>query len=117
MEALGYSSARFISFLVNDPEKSPGFIYRLEGPIATALVFQSGKLVTTGAQSVEAITEAIQVTADAIRDLGVDIPPDPEATVQNIVMSGDFGQELHLNAIAIGRFLPGFIAFSRVRCP
>ena len=85
-----------------NPDKSPGLIYRLEDPNTTALVFRSGKLVATGAQSVRAITETIQITADTIRDLGVDIPPDPEATIQNIVMSGDFGQELYLNAIAIG---------------
>jgi transcription initiation factor TFIID TATA-box-binding protein len=39
---------------------------------------------------------------DELRALDIEVPEDPEITVQNIVTSADIGQSLNLNAIAIG---------------
>ena len=85
-----------------DPEKFPGLIYRTENPRATALLFRSGKLVCTGAKSVDGVHQAIEITFDALRGLGLEVDDDPTITVQNMVVSGDLGQKLNLNAIAIG---------------
>ena len=38
----------------------------------------------------------------ALSNLGLTVDEDPEITVQNIVVSGDLGETLNLNAIAIG---------------
>lgn len=85
-----------------NPDDFPGLIFRIQEPTATALVFRSGKVVITGAQSVADGIEAVQVIAAMIRDLGLDVPAEPEITIQNIVFSGDLGYVLNLSAIAIG---------------
>jgi transcription initiation factor TFIID TATA-box-binding protein len=85
-----------------NPDNFPGLIFRIPEPTATALVFRSGKLVITGAQSVADVTEAVQVTAAMIRELGLAVPADLEITVHNIVVSGDLGYALNLSVIAIG---------------
>ena len=43
-----------------EPEQFPGLVYRPEGFPAVTLVFASGKVVITGASSVETATEAFQ---------------------------------------------------------
>ena len=85
-----------------DPEKFPGLIYRTEEPQATALIFRSGKIVCTGANSVEGVYEALESAFEALRNLSIRVDEDPVVTVQNIVVSGDLGETLNLNAIAIG---------------
>jgi TATA-box binding protein (TBP) (component of TFIID and TFIIIB) len=80
-----------------NPEQFPGIVYRPANHArATALIFRSGKIVCTGATSVEGIHEAVDATFDALRDIGVPVEESPEITVQNIVTSGDFGQVLNL---------------------
>ena len=85
-----------------DPEKFPGLIYRIEEPHATALIFRSGKLVCTGADSVDGVHEALEATFETLSNLGLSVDDDPVITVQNIVVSGDLRENLNLNAIAIG---------------
>jgi transcription initiation factor TFIID TATA-box-binding protein len=85
-----------------DPENFPGLIYRIEEPHATALIFRSGKLVCTGADSVDGVHEALASTFETLGNLGLSVDDDPAITVQNIVVSGDLGENLNLNAIAIG---------------
>lgn len=85
-----------------DPDQFPGLVYRMQDPKAAALIFRSGKIVCTGANSVEGVHEALQIVFDDLRDLGIEVADDPEITVQNIVSSADLGQQLNLNAIAIG---------------
>ena len=85
-----------------DPEQSPGLIYRIEEPHATALIFRSGKLVCTGADSVDRVHEAFTSTFETLSNLGLSVDDDPPITVQNIVVTGDLGESLNLNAIAIG---------------
>ncbi|WP_160135389.1 TATA-box-binding protein [Halococcus salsus] len=85
-----------------DPEEFPGLIYRIEEPHATALIFRSGKIVCTGANSVDGVHEALASVFETLRDLSLRVDDDPTITVQNIVVSGDLGERLNLNAIAIG---------------
>ncbi|AFK21128.1 TATA-box-binding protein (plasmid) [Haloferax mediterranei ATCC 33500] len=85
-----------------DPENFPGLVYRTENPKAACLVFRSGKIVCTGADSVEDVNTAIETLFDDLDDLGIPVPDDPNTTVQNIVSSADLGAALNLNALAIG---------------
>ena len=85
-----------------DPENFPGVIYRTTEPRTTALLFRSGKIVVTGASSVEAVEDALSKVFAELRELGIETTDDPEITIQNIVASADLGQQLNLNAIAIG---------------
>ncbi len=84
-------------------EKFPGVVYRLTEPKTAALIFASGKVVFTGAKSVNDVETAVgKKVLDKLRGAGVDIKGKPEITVQNIVASADLGRPLDLNAIAIG---------------
>lgn len=85
-----------------DPDNFPGLVYRTQDPKAAALIFRSGKVVCTGAKSVDDVTTALEYVFDEFRELGVDVAPSPDIEIQNIVSSADLGHTLNLNAIAIG---------------
>ncbi|MWV63580.1 TATA-box-binding protein [Halorubrum sp. JWXQ-INN 858] len=85
-----------------DPEQFPGLVYRTVDPKSAALIFRSGKIVCTGANSIAAVHESLETVFERLRDLSIPIDDDPEITVQNIVTSADLGETLNLNAIAIG---------------
>jgi transcription initiation factor TFIID TATA-box-binding protein len=84
-----------------EPEQFPGLIYRLKDPKTATLLFRSGKVVCTGAKSLDDVGTAIRTVATQIKDSGIDINTDPDIEVQNIVASSDLEQEINLNAIAI----------------
>ena len=85
-----------------DPEQFPGLVYRTTDPKSAALIFRSGKIVCTGANSIEAVHESLDIVFEKLRALQIPVDDDPEITVQNIVTSADLGESLNLNAIAIG---------------
>jgi len=85
-----------------DPDNFPGVVYRMHDPKAAALIFRSGKVVCTGAKSVDDVTTALEYVFGELRELGVDVATSPDIEIQNIVSSGDLDHTLNLNAIAIG---------------
>ncbi len=70
-------------------------------PKAATLLFRSGKVVCTGAKSLEDVKTAIDLVAKQIEAAGIPINKNPEIVVQNIVASSDLGAQINLNAIAI----------------
>jgi len=84
-----------------EPEQFPGLIYRIKEPKTAILLFRSGKVVCTGAKSLENVKTAIDLVAKQIEAAGIPIKKNPEIEVQNIVASSDLGTEINLNAIAI----------------
>lgn len=84
-----------------EPNRFPGLIYRTTDPKATNLLFRSGRIVTTGAQSIEDLSASVQILFDALDALGLPVPDQPDVTVRNMVCSADLGHQLNLNAIAI----------------
>jgi transcription initiation factor TFIID TATA-box-binding protein len=85
-----------------NPEQFPGLVYRTTDPKSAALIFRSGKIVCTGAKSVENVHESLEIVFEELRDLHIEVENNPEIVVQNIVSSADLGRSLNLNAIAIG---------------
>ena len=85
-----------------DPEQFAGLVYRIQNPKATAMIFRSGKIVCTGAQSIDGVHASLEMVFDNLRQLGVEVSEDPNIIVQNIVSSADIGFALNLNAIAVG---------------
>lgn len=85
-----------------EPDQFPGLVYRTQDPKAASLLFRSGKVVTTGAESEAAIYDVLRQLFEELADLGIDVPDDPDPTIQNMVSSADLGHRLNLNAIAIG---------------
>ena len=85
-----------------EPDNFPGLVYRTKKPKSACLVFRSGKIVCTGADSVEGVNAALEILFDEFSKLGLPVPDDPDITVQNIVSSADLRHTLNLNALAIG---------------
>src|SRR5206468_2827880 len=70
-------------------------------PKTAILLFRSGKVVCTGAKSLEHVKTAIDLVTKQIAAAGVPVNKDPEIVVQNIVATSDLGAPIDLNAIAI----------------
>lgn len=83
-----------------EPEQFPGLVYRMDEPKAAALIFNSGKIVCTGANSPEGAKEAVNKVLEGVRKAGVDVDEVKEITIQNIVASAQLGSNLRLNEIA-----------------
>ena len=84
-----------------EPEQFPGLIYRIKDPKTAILLFRSGKVVCTGAKSLEAVKTAVAVVSKQIEAAGLSIKKNPEIEVQNIVATADLGAQVDLNTVAI----------------
>ena len=87
-----------------EPEQFPGLVYRLKNPKTATLLFRSGKANCTGAKNLEDVRKTIDIIADKLRKMGVDVykNKDLEMVVQNMVAIADLGSELNLNEVAMG---------------
>lgn len=84
-----------------DPERFPGLIYRVKEPKTALLLFSSGKMVCTGAKSVEEAKEVVRRVVKKIKEIGMDVSDEPEIEIQNIVATSELNVPLNLNNIAI----------------
>ena len=84
-----------------EPEQFPGIVYRIKEPKTATLLFRSGKLVCTGAKSIDDVHTAIKTVIQRVSEAGIRVTKDPKIEVQNIVASSDLQTDLNLNAIAI----------------
>ena len=84
-----------------NPEQFPGLVIRIKDPKTSALIFSSGKIVCTGARSLEKVEECIKKIIKSLEKINVKITITPEITVQNIVASGSVGMDLNLNSLAM----------------
>jgi len=85
-----------------DPKRFPGLVYRTTNPKTAALLFRSGKIVCTGAKSIDDVYRGLENVFQSLRNIGIDVKGTPEIKVQNIVSSANLHSALNLNAIAIG---------------
>jgi transcription initiation factor TFIID TATA-box-binding protein len=87
-----------------EPEQFPGLVYRLSDPKTATLLFRSGKANCTGAKNVKDVQKTVDIIADKLRKLGVEVYKDKELkiVIQNIVAISDLGTELNLNEVAMG---------------
>ena len=99
-----------------DKNRFPGLIYRMKKPKVAILLFTSGKLVCTGAKSIDQTKEAINIILDRIRTLFKEkhpdeldnIPQEVDVEIQNIVATGDLNTVLNLNKAAV------YLSFEKV---
>lgn len=84
-----------------NPDNFPGLIYRSVDERVAALIFRSGKIVCTGADSIEQIHRVLTELEEKFDEIGLE-HNDLEPTVQNVVGVADLGDNMNLNAIAIG---------------
>jgi transcription initiation factor TFIID TATA-box-binding protein len=85
-----------------DPENFPGVIYRIPDPKAAILIYRTGKLISTGSDSIAAAQDTLRTVVEEFDSLGIDISDLDEIVVHNIVTSGELCDGLNLNTVAIG---------------
>jgi len=84
-----------------NPEQFPGLVIRIKEPKTSALIFSSGKIVCTGARTMENVHESIRKIIKSLEKINVKIKNFPEVNIQNIVAAGSVGMDLNLNVLAM----------------
>ncbi len=83
-------------------KRFPGVVLRMQEPKIAALVFGSGKVVLTGAKSIDSLNQGLEILGRQLKSLGIEIPENLTYKIQNIVTSADLGSPINLNKIAVG---------------
>lgn len=82
------------------PEQFPGLVFRLKRPKTTTLIFNSGKMVCTGAKSEKEARRAVLKVIKELKRSGIIIISKPDVKIQNIVASGILGGMIDLEKAA-----------------
>jgi transcription initiation factor TFIID TATA-box-binding protein len=78
------------------PEQFPGLVFRLKRPKTATLIFNSGKMVCTGAKSEKEAHRAVMNVVKELKKGGIIIISKPELKIQNIVASASLGGRIDL---------------------
>jgi transcription initiation factor TFIID TATA-box-binding protein len=81
------------------PHVFPGLPFRLKKPKTCTLIFNSGRMVCTGAKSEKEARRAILKVAKELRAAGIIITGKPEIKIHNIVASGSLGGPVDLEGL------------------
>jgi len=84
------------------PEQFPGLVFRLKRPKTATLIFNSGKMVCTGAKSEKEARRAVVKVIKELKKSGIIIIGKPELKIQNIVASANLGGMIDLEKSAYG---------------
>ena len=82
------------------PEQFPGLVFRLKRPKTATLIFNSGKMVCTGAKSAKESRRAVMKVVKELKQGGIIIISKPEMKIQNIVASSSLGGMIDLEKAA-----------------
>jgi len=87
------------------PEQFPGLVFRLKRPKTATLIFNSGKMVCTGAKSEKEARRAVMKVVKELKKNGILIIGKPELKIVNIVASVNLGGMIDLEkaAYSLGR--------------
>ena len=78
------------------PEQFPGLVFRLKRPKTATLIFNSGKMVCTGAKSEKESRRAVMTVVKELKKSGIIIISKPDLKVVNIVASASLGGRIDL---------------------
>ena len=78
------------------PEQFPGLVFRLKKPKTATLIFNSGKMVCTGAKSEKEARRAVMKVVKELKKGGIIIIGKPKLKIQNIVASAGLGGNIDL---------------------
>ena len=81
-----------------NPKRFPGLVFRLKKPKTGILIFNSGKMVCTGAKSEQKAKQAVKKVVKELMTSGIIIPGKPEIKVVNMVASADLLGRIELEA-------------------
>jgi len=87
------------------PEQFPGLVFRLKRPKTATLIFNSGKMVCTGAKSEKEARRAVMRVIKELKKSGIIIISKPDLKIQNIVASASLGGmiDLEKSTYSLGR--------------
>ncbi len=92
--------ARVIPGADYDKRRFSGLVYRRTSPKFAALVFTSGKANLVGVRHPDAVAPALAALLEVLRTAGVDLAPDPQPRIVNLVASGSLGTGVSLLKLA-----------------
>jgi len=78
------------------PEQFPGLVFRLKRPKTATLIFNSGKMVCTGAKSEKEARRAVMTVVKELKKGGIIIISRPDLKVVNMVASASLGGRVDL---------------------
>jgi len=82
------------------PSQFPGLVFRLKRPKTATLIFNSGKMVCTGAKSEKEARRAVLKVVKELKKSGIIILRKPEIKIVNIVASASLGGLIDLEKCA-----------------
>jgi transcription initiation factor TFIID TATA-box-binding protein len=83
------------------PGQFPGLVFRIKRPKTATLIFNSGKMVCTGAKSEKEARRAVMNVVKELKKGGIIIIGKPDLKVVNIVASASLGGRIELE-LAVG---------------
>jgi transcription initiation factor TFIID TATA-box-binding protein len=78
------------------PEQFPGLVFRLKRPKTATLIFNSGKMICTGAKSEKEARRAVMTVVKELKKGGIIIISKPDLKVVNMVASASLGGRIDL---------------------
>jgi transcription initiation factor TFIID TATA-box-binding protein len=81
------------------PRVFPGLVFRLKKPKTATLIFETGKMVCTGAKSAKEAVQAVNKVTKELKKRGIPIVSKPEIHIQNVVASVELGGEIDLENV------------------
>jgi len=78
------------------PKKFPGLVFKLKRPKTATLIFNSGKMVCTGAKSEKLAHSAIRKVVRELKKAGFIIRGNPKIKIVNMVGTADIGSKVDL---------------------
>jgi len=101
------------------PEIFPGLVFRLKKPRTATLIFNSGKMVCTGAKSEKDSVKALKSIVRRLKKENIVIMGKPEIQIQNIVASANLEGRIDLFGLyqSCGRDMGGRIMYEPEQFP
>jgi len=81
------------------PRVFPGLVFRLKKPKTATLIFETGKMVCTGAKSEKEAIKAVNKVTRELKSHGIPIANKPAIKIQNIVASAELNGEIDLENV------------------
>jgi len=82
-----------------NPKVFPGLVFRLKKPKTATLIFETGKMVCTGAKSEKESIQAVNKVTRELKAHGIPIANKPAIKIQNVVASAELNGEIDLENV------------------
>ena len=86
-------------FAEYSPRVFPGLVFRIKKPKTATLIFETGKMVCTGAKSEKEAIQAVNKVTRELRSHGIPLANKPEIKIQNVVASAELNGEIDLENV------------------